>query len=423
MKAKQGAGTKAIHGGHGPYDNSLPTYPVVDGIHTSTTFAFQSVEEHQDCIFGGLKYPMYTRAASSNPSIRLLESKLSDLYGAEATLSTASGMAAINYVLMHTLNHGDHVVMGKCYRLTHNIAQMILGDKMGVEFTLMLSDNVEDLEGYLTDRTKLLYLDIPNNPLITVYDLEKAVKIAHERGILVAVDDTCATPINMNPFDFGVDIVACSLTKYLNGHGNAVGGAIISDAKTVKAIRHGLYPRIGAAISPFNAYMVTQGLKTLHLRMPRHNENAQKLSEYLEGHPKVHKVNYPGLKSHPQYELAHRLMSGFGGMLSFVVKGGDAVGTAVTNCLKIGKVGTSFGQAETMVETGWMSHYEWSMEERTRFGVNPGFVRVSVGLEDPEDLIADFEQALAQVDVDVNEKLVEAGEGEAEWKPAITTME
>lgn len=422
MKKKLGHGTTIIHGGHGPYDRSLPTQPVVDAIHPSTTFEFETVEDHQNCIFGGLRYPMYTRAASGNPTLRLLESKLSELYGAEATLATASGMAAINYVLMHLLNHGDHVVMGRCYRLSHNIAQMILGEKMGVEYTLMLSDNVEDLPNFLTERTKVLYLDVPSNPMITVYDLEKAVKIAHERGILVVVDDTCATPINMNPFDFGVDVVTCSLTKYMCGHGNAVGGAIISNANLVKSIRHGLYPRIGAALSPFNAWMITQGLKTLHLRVPRHNETTQKLSEYLEMHPKVHRVNYLGLPSHPQHDLAKQMMAGFGGMMSFVVKGGDEAATAMTNCLNIGKIGTSFGQAETMVETGWMSHYEWSTEERVRFGIYPGFVRVSPGLEDADDLIADFEQALAQIDVDVNEKLEEAA-GETEWKPTITTME
>lgn len=423
MKKKQGAGTKIIHGGHSPYDHSLPTYPVVDPIHLSTTFAFDTVEDHQECIFGGLRYPMYTRAASGNPTLRLLESKLADLYGAEATLATGSGMSAINYVLMHLLNRGDHVVMGRCYRLSHNIAQMILGDKMGVDYSLMLSDDVKDLPQFLNEHTKLLYLDVPTNPMMTVYDLEEAVKIAHSRGILVAVDDTCATPINMNPFDFGVDIVACSLTKYLCGHGNAVGGAIISNAKLIKAIRHGIYPRVGAALSPFNAWMITQGLKTLHLRVPRHNETTQILSEYLEGHPKVARVNYMGLPSHPQHELAKKMMSGFGGMMSFVVKGGDEAATAMTNYLQIGKVGTSFGQAETMVETGWMSHYEWSTEERVKFGIYPGFVRVSCGLEEAEDLIADFEHALAQIDVDVNESLVEAGEAEAEWIPTITTME
>lgn len=422
MKSKHGPGTTIIHGGHGPYDRSLPTGPVVDPIHPSTTFEFETVEDHQNCIFGGLKYPMYTRAASGNPTLRVLESKLAELYGAEATLLTASGMAAINYVLMHHLNHGDHVVMGRCYRLSHNIAQMILGDKMGVDFTLMLSDDVADLPRFLTDKTKMLYLDVPTNPMISTYDLEKAAKIAHERGIIVVVDDTCATPINMNPFDFGADIVACSLTKYMCGHGNAVGGAIITDADTIKAIRHGLYPRIGAALSPFNAWLIGQGLKTLHLRVPRHNDTTQKLSEYLETHPKVHRVNYLGLPSHPQHELAKKTMRGFGGMMSFVVKGGDEAATAMTNCLQIGKVGTSFGQAETMVETGWMSHYEWSMEERSRFGIFPGFVRVSPGLEEADDLIADFEQALASINVDVNEKLVEV-DTQAEWKPTITTME
>lgn len=424
MDKKHGSGTTTIHGGKGPYDSALPTESVVTPIYPSSTFAFDTVEEHQNSIFGGLRYPMYTRAASGNPTIRVLESRLAALYGAEAVLSTASGMAAINYTLMHLLNPGDHVVMGRCYRLTHNIAQMILEQKMGVSITLMLSEDVKDLPKFLTDQTKVLMLDLPNNPLITLYDIEEAVKIAHERGIMVIVDDTCATPLNVNVLDLGVDVVACSLTKYMCGHGDAVGGAIISNADLVKEIRHGLYPRIGAAISPFNAWLIINGLKTLHLRVPRHNQTTQALSEYLEGHPKIARVNYPGLPSHPHYEMAKRMMKGFGGMMSFVVKGGDEAATAMTNHLKICKIGTSFGQAETMVETGWMSHYEWSMDERIRFGLYPGFVRVSPGLEDADDLIADFEQALAQIDVDETETLPEhLEEVEFEWKPTITTME
>ena len=424
MGKKQGSGTTAIHGGKGPYDNALSTEPVVTPIYPSSTFAFDTVEDHQNSIFGDLVYPMYTRAASGNPTIRVLESRLAALYGTEAALATASGMAAINYTLMHLLNPGDHVVMGRCYRLTHNIAQMILEQKMGVSITLMLSENVKDLPKFLTDRTKVLMLDLPNNPLITVYDIEEAVKVAHERGITVIVDDTCATPLNANALDLGADIVACSLTKYMCGHGDAVGGAIVSNADLVKDIRHGLYPRIGAAISPFNAWLILQGLKTLHLRVPRHNQTTQALSEYLAGHPKVARVNYPSLPDHPQHELANRMMKGFGGMMSFVVKGGDEAATAMTNKLKIGKIGTSFGQAETMIETGWMSHYEWSMEDRIRFGLYPGFIRVSSGLEDADDLIADFEQALAQIEVDENETLPEEPEEvELEWKPTITTME
>jgi methionine-gamma-lyase len=424
MSNKRRPGTTAIHGGHGPYDHTLPTFPVVDAIHPSTTFGFDTVEEHQNSIFGGLTYPMYTRAASSNPTIRLLESRLAELYGAESVLATASGMAAINYCLMHLLRPGDHVVMGRNYRLTHNIAQQILGDRMGVKFNLVLSDNIKDFPQFFTERTKVLILDVPNNPLITVIDLEEAVRVAHEHGILVIVDDTCATPLNLRSFEMGVDIVACSLTKYLCGHGNAVGGAIISNAKMIKDIRHGIYPRIGAAISPFNAWLISQGLKTLPLRMEQHHRTTQALSEYLERHPKIHCVFYPGLPSHPHHEIAKRLMSGYGGMMSFVVKGGDAAATAMTNKLKICTVGTSFGQAETMIETGWMSHYEWTMEDRIKFGMYPGFVRVSTGLEDTEDIIADFEQALAQLDVDVNEKLPEAPKDiPLEWQPTITTME
>ncbi|OGO31444.1 MAG: hypothetical protein A2136_10170 [Chloroflexi bacterium RBG_16_54_11] len=424
MNKKLGPGTTAIHGGYGPYDHALPTEPVVEAIHQSTTFAFETVEDHQNAIFNNLVYPLYTRAASGNPTLRLLESRLAALYGAEAVLATSSGMAAINLTLMHLLKPGDHVIMGRCYRLTHNIAQLILGDKMGVEYTLLNSDDINDFPKFINERTRVLMLDVPNNPLITVIDLEQAVNIAHAHGITVILDDTCASPINMQAFDMGVDIIACSLTKYLCGHGNAVGGAIISNAKLIKAIRSGLYPRIGCAISPFNAWLVMQGLKTLHLRMLRHNQSAQALAEFLEGHPKVARVFYPGLPSHPQHELARRMMSGFGGMMSFVVKGGDKAATAMTNALKVCKIGTSFGQAETMIETGWMSHYEWSMEDRISFGLYPGFVRVSTGLEDADDLIADFDQALTQIEVDVNERLPEpASESRLEWKPTITTKE
>jgi methionine-gamma-lyase len=424
MTNKKGIGTTVIHGGHGPYDKALPTEPAVAPIHMSTTFAFDTVEEHQGSIFGDLRFPMYTRAASGNPTIRLLESKLADLYGAEAVLATASGMAAINLTLMHLLNHGDHAIMGRNYRLTHNIAQMILGDKMGVDYTLMISDDVKNLPKFIKKNTKVLHLDVPSNPMITVYDLEEAVKIAHAHGIIVVLDDTCATPFNLRALEMGVDIITCSLTKYLCGHGDAVGGAIISNAKMVKDIRKGLYPRIGAAISPFNAWLITQGLKTLHLRMPQHNQSTQALAEYLEGHSKVGRVFYPGLRSHPQYDLAKRMMKGFGGMMSFVVKGGDDAATAMINHLKVGKIGTSFGQAETMIESGWMSHYEWSMEERTRFGILPGFVRVSTGLEDPEDLIADFEQALAQIEVDESITFDLGNvDSDLEWKPVVTTME
>jgi methionine-gamma-lyase len=425
MSKKNGIGTTAIHGGYGPYDHSLPTSPVIAPIHMSSTFEFDTVEDHEGSMLADLKYPEYTRAASGNPTIRLLESKLAELYGAESVLATASGMSAINLTLMHLLNNGDHAVLGRNYRLTHNIAQMILTGKMGVDCTLMISDDVKNLPKFLKKNTKVLHLDVPSNPMITVYDLEEAVKIAHANGTIVVLDDTCATPFNLLALEMGVDIIACSLTKYLCGLGDAVGGAIISNAKTVKDIRKGLYPRIGPAISPFNAWLITQGLKTLHLRMQRHNETTAALAEHLEKHPKVARVFYPSLKSHPQHEMAARMMpNGFGGMMSFVVKGGDDAAAEMTNHLKIGLIGTSFGQAETLIETGRMSHYEWPMEERIRFGMFPGFVRVSTGLEDAADLISDFDQALAKINVDESIQLDMTNiESDFEWEPIITTME
>jgi methionine-gamma-lyase len=222
-----------------------------------------------------------------------------------------------------------------------------------------------------------------------VVDLQGICAMAHAKGIQVWVDDSLASPINLRSFELGADAVICSLTKYLSGHGNAIGGAIVGRNDLVGSIHGGCYGKIGSALSPFNAWLVLQGMKTLHLRMAQHNKTAQAVAEYLEAHPKIESVSYPGLPSHPQYEVAQRTMLGFAGIVAFVLKDGDKAATTMTDNMKYLGIGT----------TGHMVYYGMSMEERTAFGVPDGFVRLAVGLEDTDDLVADLDQALDKVQV------------------------
>jgi len=397
MSNQQKIGTTAIHSGEGPYDSALSTRAVVPPIHMGSMFEYDTVEDYMDCIRQGLPYPMYTRATSGNPTLRLLQSRLAAIYGAERALVTSSGMSAISNAFFQFLNHGDHVIFGRVFRMTSNLMAELIEPKMGVEWDMVAGWDVNDFEAALTDKTRLIFLEIPSNPTLGVVDLEGICEMAHAKGIQVWVDDSLASPVNLRALELGADAVIASLTKYLCGHGNAVGGAIVGPKAFVDSIHKGCYGKVGSALSPFNAWVILQGLKTLHLRMAQHNKTAQAVAEFLEAHPKIEWVLYPGLPSHPQYERAKRIMSGQAGIVAFTVKGGDEAATTMTDSMKYLGIGTSFGQAETLCETGHMVFYGMSMEERDLFGVPDGFVRLAVGLEDTEDLIADLDQALGKV--------------------------
>jgi methionine-gamma-lyase len=395
MDNKPGIGTTSIHSGHGPYDGALPTGPVVAPIHMGSMFEYDTVEEYMDCLDKGLPYPMYTRAASSNPTLRLLQSRLVAIYEAEDALVTSSGMSAISNAFMQTLNPGDHILFGRVFRQTVNLMTEVLEPKMGVEWDMLAGWDVDDFEAALTPKTRLIFFEIPHNPTLGVVDLVGICEMAHSKDIQVWVDDTLASPVNIRSFELGADVVLTSLTKYLSGHGNVIGGAIIGREDFVKSIRGGCYGRVGSALSPFNAWLILQGLKTLHLRVVQHNKNAQAVAEFLEMHPKIEWVTYPGLPSHPHHDRAKQMMSGYSGIVVFTVKGGDVSATTMVNNMKYLGIGTSFGQPETLCETGLMVFDGWTMEERDLFGVPDGFVRLAVGLEDTEDIIADLEQALS----------------------------
>ena len=424
MNLKQSIGTTAIHSGEGPYDGALPTGPVVAPIHMGSMFEYDAVEEYMDCIRQGLPYPMYTRATSGNPTLRLLQSRLAAIYGAERALVTSSGMSAISNAFFQFLNPGDHVIFGKVFRQTFNLMTLLLEPKMGVKWDMLAGFDVEDFEAAITDNTRLIFLEVPCNPTLGLPDVEGISKMAHSRGIPVWVDDSLASPINLPSLDLGADAVICSLTKYMGGHGNAIGGAIIGSDEFVGSVHTGIYGKVGSALSPFNAWLVLQGLKTMHLRVAQHNKSAQAVAEFLEAHPKVEWVRYPGLPSHPHYERGKRMMSGFAGIVSFTLKGGDEAATIMTDNMRYLGIGTSFGQPETLLETGYMVFYGWSMEERYAFGVPDGFVRLAVGLEDTNDLIADLDQALSKVKITKKAPVPEMAKvSEGTFRPTVVENE
>ena len=424
MSTKQSIGTAAIHSGEGPYDSALPTRPVVSPIQMGSMFEYDTVEDYMGCIREGLPYPMYSRATSGNPTLRLLQSRLAAIYGAERALVTSSGMSAISNAFFQFLNPGDHVVFGKVFRQTTNLMTLLIEPKMGVKWDMLAGMGVEDFEAAITDKTRLIFLEIPYNPTLGVVDLEGICAMAHAKGIQVWVDDSLASPINLRSLDLGADAVICSLTKYICGHGNAIGGAIIGSDELVGSIHTGIYGKVGSALSPFNAWLILQGLKTLHLRMAQHNKTAQAAAEFLEAHPKIEWVSYPGLPSHPQHELAKRIMSGFAGIVAFTLKGGDEAAITMTDSMKYLGIGTSFGQAETLLENGHMVYYGMTMEERTIFGVPDGFVRLAVGLEDTDDLIADLDQALSKVTITRKARVTQMGpQLEGVFRPTVVENE
>lgn len=424
MRTKQSIGTTAIHAGEGPYDRALPTRPVVAPIHMGSMFEYDTVKDYMDCIRQGLPFPMYTRATSGNPTLRVLQARLAAIYGTERALVTSSGMSAISNAFFQFLNPGDHIVFGKTFRQTSNLMAQVIEPKMGIKWDMLAGMGVADFEAAITDKTRLIFLEVPYNPTLGVVDLERICKMAHAKGIQVWVDDSLASPINLRSFELGADVVTCSLTKYLCGHGNAIGGAIIGRKEFVDSIHKGCYGKVGSALSPFNAWLILQGLKTLHLRMAQHNKTAQAVAEFLEAHPKIEWVSYPGLPSHPQHEIAKRIMSGFAGIVSFTLKGGDEAATIMTDNMKYLGIGTSFGQPETLLESGYMVYYGMTMEERAAFGVPDGFVRLAVGLEDTDDLIADLAQALDKVKITKKARVTETGpQLEGVFRPTVVENE
>ncbi|MFQ6608931.1 MAG: trans-sulfuration enzyme family protein [Fidelibacterota bacterium] len=334
----------------------------------------------------------YTR--SSNPTRQLLEDNLAAIEGGEYGVCFASGMATVDSCLK-LLNAGDHVicsddVYGGVSRHFNNILI-----RYNLEFTYVDTSDPEAVNAAIKSNTKMLWVETPTNPLLKVSDLTVMASIAQENDLIFGVDSTFATPVFLRPLEFGADLVLHSTTKYISGHNQLIGGIVITNRADIYQEMKFVQKTIGAVPSPFDCWLTLLGVKTLHLRMARHARNGQIVAEFLEGHSKVDHVTYPGLPSHPQYEIARAQMYGFSGMISFELTGGIPAGKAVMNNVKLCSLAESLGSVETMItHPATMTHVDVPVEERHARGLTDGLVRISVGIEDPDDIVADLEQAL-----------------------------
>lgn len=391
MKYKKFA-TKAVHAGQQP---DPTTGSVVTPIYASSTFVFDSAEQGADRFQG--KQPGYIYTRLGNPTVRALEMNIAALEGGEDARAAATGMAAITAVVMSVVKADDHVVAGDMlYGGTHKLLTDILKE-YGVEHTLVDTMDPSNFEKAIQPNTKLIYIESPSNPLMTLTNIKAVADIGKKHGIPTVIDNTFMSPYLQRPMELGIDVVVHSLTKSLSGHSDMVGGMVVASKEFIKQMDP-TFKNMGATMGAWDAWLTLRGIKTLHVRWDRTNLNAQKIAEYLEKHPKVDHVNYPGLKSHPQYELAQRQMDGPGGMMSFELKGGLEAGRKMMNSVKLCALAVSLGAVETLIcHPPSMTHSIVLREERLKAGLTDGLVRLSVGIEDVDEIIEDLEQALAQV--------------------------
>lgn len=391
---KCGLGTTAIHAG--TLKNLYGTLAMP--IYQTSTFIFDSAEQ------GGRRFALeeagyiYTRLG--NPTTTVLEDKIATLEEGEAAVATSSGMGAISSTLWTVLKAGDHIVTDKTlYGCT--FALMCHGlTRFGIDVTFVDTSNLDEVKNAMKENTRVVYLETPANPNLKIVDIEALAKIAHTNpNTLVIVDNTFATPYMQKPLTLGADVVVHSVTKYINGHGDVIAGLVITNKALADQIRFvGLKDMTGAVLGPQDAYYIIRGMKTFEIRMERHCKNARKVVEFLNNHPKIERVYYPGLETHPGYEIAKKQMKDFGAMISFELKGGFEAGKTLLNSLKLCSLAVSLGDTETLIQhPASMTHSPYTKEEREAAGITDGLVRLSVGLENVEDIIADLEQGLEKI--------------------------
>ncbi|HVH86291.1 MAG TPA: PLP-dependent aspartate aminotransferase family protein [Terriglobales bacterium] len=381
--------TKLIH-----TDRALnSTSSVAAPIFQTATFRGDSAQDFANRASHPRHPEFYTRYG--NPTLNQAESVLASLEGAEAALVTASGMGAVSATVLAIVSQGDHVVAQQNhYGGTLNLIKSFL-PRFGVEVTQIDQRDSTAFEKAIRPNTKLILVETPSNPLMTVTDLRAVAAIAKPRGITTLIDNTFATPINQRPLDLGIDLSFHSATKYFGGHSDLIAGAVIGSNEWITKVWN-THVLLGAALGPFDAWLMLRGLRTLALRIRQHNENAMALAKFLENHAAVKVVHYPGLKSHPQHELARRQMCGFGGMLSFELKGGYEAADRFLSRSQLASRAASLGGVESLAvhPASNFLHY-MTLEQAAKIGIAPGLLRISVGLEGKDDLIADFEQALS----------------------------
>ncbi len=373
--------TLAIHAGQQP---DPTTGAIMTPIYQTSTYVQAGPGEHKG----------YEYSRTQNPTRHALERCLAALEGAQFGAAFASGCAAAD-MLMHMMDAGDHVVCsddvyGGTFRLFDKVFK-----RQGVAFSFVDLSRAENLEAALTPKTKAVWVESPTNPMMKVIDLARVAEIARRRGVLSICDNTFMTPFFQRPLDLGFDVVSHSTTKYLNGHSDCVGGFVATSRKDVADKMYFLQNAVGGVPSPMDAFLVLRGVKTLPVRMKRHQENAEKVAAFLAAHPKVEKVTYPGLASHPQHELAKRQMKGFGGMMTFVIRGGLESARRFLKAVHIFACAESLGGVESLIEhPAIMTHASVPKETREKLGIADGLIRLSVGIEDAQDLLDDLAQAL-----------------------------
>lgn len=381
---------------HGVSRCHITSHDLVPPIHMTSTYKFSSAEHGADLFAGNDTGYIYTRI--SNPTVDLLQEKVALLEGGESAIAAASGMAAVASVAMTLLAPCDNFV--SCTTLYGGTFALFSSNlrKFGMEARFISpsdANSASSLDALTDEKTRFLYLETPANPTLDVIDIRLWADTARSRNIPLVVDNTFASPYLQNPLELGADIVIHSATKYLNGHGDAVGGIIAGKQEMMAGIREQYLFHFGPIMSPFNAWLISRGIKTLAVRMERHCDSAMKIAKRLEKHSRVQKVYYPGLTSHPGHEIAKKQMKKFGGMIAFEVHGGIEAGKKVMNSVKLCTLAVSLGDCETLIQhPASMTHATYLPEERKKAGITDGLIRLSVGLEHPDDILADLNQAL-----------------------------
>ncbi len=388
---KKGFSTRAIHGEGENFARALNP-----PIFMTSTFSFPDLKQAEGVF--EFKEPGFVYTRGNNPTLKQFEERMADLEGGEDAVAFGSGMAAISSTLLSFLQPGDELLAHRVlYGSSHKVVREFL-PRYRIKTGQVDLTNLEDLEKALSSETRVVFLETPANPTLDILDISRIKELIGPEVALV-VDNTIATPYWQRPLASGADVVVHSATKYISGHGDALGGvAVCRDKEYAGHLKFNYLTELGGVLSPFNAWLLLRGLKTLKVRMEEHGSNAEKIAGFLQGHPRVERVYYPGLPDHPGHELAARQMEGFGALVSFELQGGQKAARNLLSGLEMIKIAVSLGDTETLIEYPFaMTHRDYSPRELELFGLNESLVRISVGLEDPQDLLSDLEQAMEKI--------------------------